>query len=210
MHRQDLFLAGSDTTSGTVDWAMSELLRDPKKMSILKAEINSVVGEKVQVEESDISRLPYLQAVIKETFRFHPLAPFLVPHEARSTIEINGYTIPKNAQILVNVYASGRDPTIWAEADKFMPERFLEDSMKSIDFRGSDFELIPFGAGRRICPALPLANRMVHLMLATFVHNFDWKLENGMAPEEIDMNDKFGLSLQRAVPLRAIPVLTCD
>ncbi|KAL0425901.1 UNVERIFIED_CONTAM: cytochrome [Sesamum radiatum] len=197
----DLFLAGTDTTSGTVEWAMTELMRQPEKISRIRDEIRSLIGENSHVQESDISRLPYLQAVVKETFRLHPAAPFLVPHKAVSDIEINGYMVPKDAQILVNVWASGRDPYKWVESDAFVPERFLEHNM--IDYRGKDFELIPFGAGRRICPGLPLAHRMVHLMLATLIHNFGWELE--IKSKEIDMNEKFGLTLQKAIPLRVVP-----
>nr|WET52776.1 cytochrome P450 76S78 [Ajuga reptans] len=201
----DLFVAGSDTTSGTVEWAMTELLRNPDKMSKVRHEIRDIIGENKQVEESDIPRLPYLQAVVKETFRLHPAAPFLVPHMARSDVEVNGYIVPKHAQVLVNVWASGRDPSIWTDVDLFRPERFLNGN-DQIDFRGKDFELIPFGAGRRICPGLPLAHRMVHLMLATLVGNFGWNLIEGTKPNDIDMDEKFGLTLQKAVPLKAVPV----
>ncbi|KAL6494376.1 hypothetical protein OROGR_031176 [Orobanche gracilis] len=202
----DLFVAGTDTTSSTVEWAMTELLRSPDKMSRVRDEIKNVIRQKGQVEESDIPSLPYLQAVVKETFRLHPAAPLLVPRKAESDIEINGYLVPKNAQILVNVWASGRDPKFWTHIDLFLPERFLTGKFGNTDFRGKDFELIPFGAGRRICPGLPLAYRMVHLMIATLVCNFGWNLEHGgMKQEELDMDEKFGLTLQRAIPLKAIP-----
>ncbi|KAL0425900.1 UNVERIFIED_CONTAM: cytochrome [Sesamum radiatum] len=179
---------------------MTELMRQPDKMLRIRDEIRSLIGENNHVQESDISRLPYLQAVVKETFRLHPAGPFLVPHKAVSDVEINGYMVPKDAQILVNVWASGRDPCTWVESDAFMPERFLDHN---IDYRGKDFELIPFGAGRRTCPGLPLAHRMVHLMLATLIHNFGWELE--IKSKEIDMNEKFGLTLQKAIPLRVVP-----
>lgn len=201
----DLFVAGTDTTASTVHWAMTELLRNPEKLLKAKHELSSIVGENEQVEESDISKLPYLQAVIKETFRYHPPGPFL-SHKAEHVVEINGYMIPKNSQILVNLWATGRDSNVWINPDSFEPERFLDSS---IDVRsGQNFELIPFGAGRRICPGLPLAYRMVHLMVASLIYNFDWKLEPGMEPKDIDLNEKFGLSLQKAVPLKAIPIKT--
>ncbi|XP_042012214.1 cytochrome P450 76T24-like [Salvia splendens] len=201
----DLFVAGTDTTSGTVEWAMTELIRNPQKLEKLRNEIRSFMSEhgKQQVQESDISSLPYLQAVVKETFRLHPTAPFLLPHKASSDVEINGYIVPENAQILINVWASGRDSNIWKNPNEFLPERFLNEN-GNVDFKGRDFELIPFGAGRRICPGLPLADRMVHLMLVTFVGNYEWKLEN-IKPEEMDMNENFGITLQKAVPLKAIP-----
>lgn len=183
---------------------MAELIRSPTKMSKLREEIKSFVEENGQFEEPDIPRLPYLQAVVKETFRLHPAAPLLLPRKAISDVEINGFVVPENAQILVNVWASGRDPSVWAKADEFVPERFLNEN-DGVDFRGRDFELIPFGAGRRICPGLPLAYRMVHQMLVTFVGSFEWKLE-GIKPEEMDMNEKFGLTLQKALSLKAIPI----
>ncbi|KAK6162409.1 hypothetical protein DH2020_002250 [Rehmannia glutinosa] len=205
----DLFVAGTDTTSGTVEWAMTELLCNPEKLSRVRNEITNIIGENKQVQESDIPRLPYLQAVVKETFRLHPAAPFLVPHKAEADVEINGYIVPKNAQVLVNVWASGRDSGIWPNADSFLPERFLDHNYDKIDFRGNDFELIPFGAGRRICPGLPLAYRMVHLMLATLVGNFGWELEENVKPQELDMNEMFGLTLQKAIPLKAVPTKLC-
>ncbi|KAL0464692.1 UNVERIFIED_CONTAM: cytochrome [Sesamum latifolium] len=122
--------------------------------------------------------------------------------KAVDDVEINGYIVPKNAQVLVNVWAMGRDSSVWPNPDAFMPERFLETET---DVHGQHFELLPFGGGRRICVGLPLAYRMVHLMLATFISSFDWKLEQGLKPEEIDMDERFGLTVQKAVPLMAVP-----
>ncbi|XP_065859477.1 cytochrome P450 76T24-like [Euphorbia lathyris] len=197
----DLFVAGTDTTAKTLEWGMAELLRNPEKLSELKKELKEVEG---QIQESDIHRLPYLQATVKEIFRLHPAGPFLVPHKAESEVEIGGFKIPKYAQILVNVWAMGRDGSIWENPDRFEPERFLGSK---IDVKGRDFELIPFGAGRRICPGLPLAHRMLHLMLASLVQSFDWKLANGIEPKELDMTESFGLSLSKAQPLLATPCL---
>lgn len=200
----DLFVAGTDTTSSTVEWAMSELLRHPDKLLKVKNELREVIGKNEQVTESDISRLSYLRAVVKETFRLHPAGPLLVPHKSEEDTEINGYTIPRNAQILINAWAIGRDSNTWLDPELFIPERFLEIET---DFKGQHFELVPFGAGRRICPGLPLANRMVHLMVATLVHNFDWELDGGLKPDELDMNERFGLSLQKTISLKAVPIV---
>ncbi|KAG8377497.1 hypothetical protein BUALT_Bualt08G0039100 [Buddleja alternifolia] len=193
----------ADTITDSVQWTMAELLRNPEKMSKVKDELSSIIAENKQVEESDISRLSYLNAVIKETFRCHPAVPFLIPHKAETDITINGYIIPKNAQILVNVWAIGRDSRIWSNPDSFEPERFLDGK---IDYKGHDFELITFGSGRRICPGMLLAHLMVHLMVATLIHNFNWKLEPGIEPEQLDMNEMYGISLHKAVPLKASPV----
>ncbi|KAM5569766.1 geraniol 8-hydroxylase-like [Rosa sericea] len=200
----DLFAAGTETTSATMEWVMAELLCNPEVLSKAQAELKQVIGKGKLVEESDIVRLPYLQAIIKETFRLHPTIPFLLPRKAGANIEIGGYIIPKNAQVLINVWAIGRDPLIWENPSLFKPERFLglEDQ---IDVTGRNFELIPFGGGRRICPGLPLAMRMLPLMLGSLLNCFDWKLEDGVVPETINMEEKFGITLQKAQPLRAVP-----
>ncbi|KAL2472363.1 Cytochrome [Abeliophyllum distichum] len=146
----DLFAGGLHTVSSTVEWAITELIRNPEKMLKARNELWDVVGGNEQAKESDISRLPYLQSVVKETFRYHPVGPFLIPHKAEADVEINGYVVPKNAQILVNIWAIGRDSSIWLNPDSFEPERFLNCKT---DIKGQDFELIPFGSGRRMCPA---------------------------------------------------------
>ena len=200
---QDLFVAGTDTTSSTLEWAMAELLHNPEKLLKAQVELLQTIGKDKQVKESDITRLPFLQAVVKETFRLHPVVPFLIPHRVEEDRDIDGLTVPKNAQVLVNAWAIGRDPNIWENPNSFVPERFLELDM---DVKGQNFELIPFGAGRRICPGLPLATRMVHLMLASLIHSCDWKLEDGITPENMNMEDRFGITLQKAQPLKAIPI----
>ncbi|KAL0397584.1 UNVERIFIED_CONTAM: cytochrome [Sesamum calycinum] len=199
----DLFVAGTDTTSSTVEWAMAELMRNPEILSKARTELRNVVGQNEEVQESDISRLPYLQAVVKETFRLHPTIPLLLPRKAVEDVEINGFIVPQNTQVLVNVWAIGRDSSVWPNPDVFMPERFMETET---DFHGQHFELLPFGGGRRICLGLPLAHRMVHLVLATLISNFDWKLEEGLKLEDVDMKEKFGLTLKKAIPLKALPL----
>ncbi|GKU95412.1 hypothetical protein SLEP1_g8776 [Rubroshorea leprosula] len=183
---------------------MAELLRNPNVLLKARRELAETIGKGKQVEESDISRLPYLQAIIKETTRLHPAVPLLLPRRAGADTEVCGFTVPEGAQVLVNAWAIGRDPSIWEMPNCFMPERFLESE---IDVKGRDFELIPFGGGRRICPGLPLAMRMLHLMLGSLINCFDWKLEDGVTPENMDMDEKFGITLQKAEPLRAIPFL---
>ncbi|PRQ19602.1 putative geraniol 8-hydroxylase [Rosa chinensis] len=200
----DLFAAGTDTSSATMEWAMAELLRNPEILSKAQAELEQVIGKGKLVEESDIVRLPYLQAIIKETFRVHPTVPFLLPRKAEANIEIGGYIIPKGARVLINFWAISRDPITWDNPNLFMPERFLGLD-NQIDVTGKNFELIPFGGGRRICPGLPLAIRMLYLMLGSLINCFDWELEDGVVPETMNMEDKFGLTLQMAQPLRAVP-----
>lgn len=200
----DLFVGGTDTTSGTVEWAMTELIRNPAKMAKAQAEMDEILGKDYAfVRESDIARLPYLQAIVKEALRLHPPGPFLIPHKANADVDLCGYVVPRNSQLLVNVWAMGRDPATWRDPTEFCPERFMEGG---VDFKGQHFELLSFGTGRRICPGLPLAYRMLHLMLANLVYRFEWELENGMRGEDVDMTDKFGLTLQKGKPLLVVPV----
>ncbi|KAK9666568.1 hypothetical protein RND81_14G194500 [Saponaria officinalis] len=200
----DIFDAGTDTTASTLEWAMAELVKNPNIMSKVQNEFQQVLGENCSlIQESDMNNLPYLQAIIKETFRLHPPTVFLLPRKAQVDVSLYGYTVPKNAQLLVNLWAIGRDPKVWDNPELFLPERFLGSTL---DFKGRDFELLPFGAGRRICPGLGFANRMLSLMLANLLHSFDWKLANGMEPKDLDMEEKFGITLQKVVPLQLIPI----
>nr|WET52779.1 cytochrome P450 76B128 [Ajuga reptans] len=199
----DLFVAGTDTTSSTLEWAMAEALKNPETIKKAKAELEQVVGKGKVVDEADISRLPYLRCMVKETLRIHPPVPFLIPRRVEQDVEVCGYTVPANSQVFVNAWAIGRDAEVWESPLEFKPERFLESE---IDMRGRDFELIPFGAGRRICPGLPLAVRMVPVMLGSLLNSFDWKLDGGIGPKELDMEEKFGITLQKAQPLRAVPI----
>ncbi|CAO2835315.1 unnamed protein product [Amaranthus hypochondriacus] len=200
----DFFTAGTDTTSSTLEWAMTELLHNPEKMAKVQSELEQVLGKNNRVvRESDIPNLPYVQAIVKETLRLHPTTVFLLPRKASNDVELHGYVVPKNAQIFVNVWAISRDPNHWVNPDSFSPERFLE---REIDWKGQDFEYLPFGGGRRICPGDTLAFRMLNLMLGNLLHGFNWKIGDGLRPQDLDMNDKFGITIQKAISLRAIPM----
>lgn len=199
----DLFVAGTDTTSNTLEWAMTEVLRKPDTMAKAKDELEKVIGKGKIVEEKDLMKLPYLQCIIKETLRIHPSIPFLIPRKLDNQVKLNGYTIPKGTQVLVNAWAIGRDPAIWEDSLEFRPERFLT---AGLDVQGQDFELITFGAGRRICPGLQLAIRMIPMMLGSLLNNFDFNLDTKIRHEEIDMKERFGITLQKAEPLCVFPV----
>ncbi|GMH29836.1 hypothetical protein Nepgr_031679 [Nepenthes gracilis] len=200
----DLFVAGTDTTSTTFEWAMTELIRNPEKLEKARAELRHIIGNGNLDKEEDIAQLPYLQAVVKETLRLHPAVAFLIPRKVSMDVHISGYTVPKGAQVLVNVWAMGREESVWEAANSFIPERFMESN---IDVKGGNFELLPFGAGRRICLGMPLANRMVPYMLGSLIHSFNWKLEDGIV--HMNMDDKFGFTVMKALPLRAIPFPSC-
>ncbi|KAK2985113.1 hypothetical protein RJ640_022991 [Escallonia rubra] len=171
-------------------------------MEKLRNELGREIGTADSVKESHLSQLPYLHACVKETLRLHPPAPFLLPHRALETCEVMNYTIPFNSQVIVNVWAIGRDPMVWTDPLSFKPERFLDSD---VDFSGQDFELLPFGAGRRMCPGLPLGIKQVHLIVATLIHRFEWLLPNDEDPLLLDMNEKFGITLEKEQPLLLIP-----
>ncbi|XP_052179859.1 flavonoid 3'-monooxygenase [Diospyros lotus] len=202
----DLFTAGTDTSASTIEWAMAELIRHPKILARAQIELDSVVGPNRMVTEPDLAKLTFLQAIIKETFRLHPSTPLSLPRMAAESCEINGYFIPKGSTLLVNVWAIARDPEAWANPLEFRPERFLPGGERpNADVRGNDFEVIPFGAGRRICAGMSLGLRMVQLVTATLIHAFDWALPEGQEPEKLNMDEAYGLTLQRAVPLMVHP-----
>nr|GFB87715.1 geraniol 8-hydroxylase-like [Tanacetum cinerariifolium] len=181
---------------------MTELLLNPDILLRVREEVSQKLEQEGKVEESKVLDLPYLQAVIKETMRLHFAAPLLAPHKTMSEVKIGNYIVPKNTQILVNAWAIARDERHWENPMEFLPDRFLKK--KLLDYKGQNFEFIPFGSGRRRCPGMPLAHRMVSLIVASFVYHFDWKLP--FPKEEMDMNDVFGLTLLKAKPLIATPI----
>lgn len=181
---------------------MAEMLRNPDKMKKTQAELAEIIGKGKAIEETDVARLPYLLCVVKETLRLHPAVPLLIPRTVEQEVEVCGYRVPKGSRVLVNAWAIGRDETVWEDPLAFKPERFLDSEL---DVRGRDFELIPFGAGRRICPGLPLAIRTIPVMLGSLLNSFNWKLEGGVAPKDLDMDEKFGITLRKANPLLAVP-----
>ncbi|PIA35290.1 hypothetical protein AQUCO_03600159v1 [Aquilegia coerulea] len=197
----EMFIAGTDTTTSTLEWAMAELLQNPMAMNKAQDELR---GSQGVLAENDMKTLPYLTAVIKETLRLHPPLPFLVPHKAMDTCKMFGYYIPKETQILVNVWAIGRDRKSWKDPLIFKPERFLE--MNMVDYKGHNFEYLPFGSGRRICPAIPLVSLVLPLALGSLMYSFDWVLPNGLKPENMDMSERLGITLRKAVPLKVLPV----
>ncbi|XP_051207084.1 cytochrome P450 76M5 [Lolium perenne] len=201
----DLFVAGTDTNSLTVEWTMAELLRQPAIMSKVRSELQLVLGSKQHPDESDISSLPYLHTVVMETMRHHPPSPLLMPRKAMAEgAEVGGFSVPKGAMVIINLWAIMRDPATWTNPEEFVPERFIK---VDTDFRGMDrFDFIPFGAGRRACPGMPMATRSVMLILASLLHAFEWRLPEGMRPCDVDIRDRFGTSLNMVTPLKAMPV----
>ncbi|KAK9668268.1 hypothetical protein RND81_13G046300 [Saponaria officinalis] len=207
----DAIIGGMDTTSSTVELAMAQILKHPEIMRKIQEELTEIVGLNNTIDESHLSKLKYLNAVLKETLRLHPAVPLFVPHRPKTSTTVGGYTVPKDSQIFINVWAIHRDPQLWENPTEFRPKRFLNGSEKS-DFMGKQFEYLPFGSGRRMCPGkqfeyLPFGSgrRMVPrmLVLGSLLHCFEWKLPNDTV--DVDLTEKFGIVVRKSTPLLAVP-----
>ncbi|XP_010519601.1 PREDICTED: cytochrome P450 71B11-like [Tarenaya hassleriana] len=201
----NILLAGIDTSAQTVTWAMTHLIRNPRVMEKVQAEIRERVTDKDNITEEDMEHLDYLKSVIKETLRMSPVVPLLIAREAMRDMKINGYEIPKKTRIQINARAVHHDPDVWKDPDNFIPERFMDNN---VDYKGQNFELIPFGGGRRMCPGLGLGMALVQLSLMNLLYRFDWKLPDGMKMEDVDLEESFGIVISKKVPLQLVPVLT--
>ncbi|KAK1300631.1 Cytochrome P450 71A9 [Acorus calamus] len=196
----DLFFGGTDTAAATLVWGMTDLIRCPRAMRRLQRELREGLGEgeKPVVEENDLERFPYLKQVVKETFRMHPPSVLLIQRECTEDCVIDGYDVRAGTRAFVNVWAIGRDPKTWDDPDEFRPERFENGD---VDYKGQHFELLPFGAGRRVCPAVTLGEAIVKLALANVVRRFDWEPPEGTRREDVDTEEAFGLIVHKKSPL---------
>ncbi|CAN0872305.1 Cytochrome P450 83B1 [Linum grandiflorum] len=191
----NVFIGGTDTSAAAVVWAMTYLMKNPIKMRKAQEEVRCAIGKKGFVNEQDIQQLSYLKAVVKETMRLQPAVPFLVPRESIENCNLGGYVIPAKTVIYLNAWAIGRDPEAWGEnPEEFKPERFIGNS---IDVKGVDFELIPFGGGRRICPGIHMGLSTVELSLANLLYAFDWEMPTGVKSEDLDMEISPGLAMHK-------------
>lgn len=196
----DMMVGGTDTSAATLEWAMLETLRHPVVIKRVQQELESVVGNNGPLRECDVPSLEYLQCVVKETLRLHSTVPLLVPRESMEECTVAGYRIPAKTRVIVNAWAIGRDPLVWGDdALEFKPERFMH---RDIDVRGQNFELIPFGSGRRGCPGISVGLEVVALGLANLFHCFDWSLEYRDGVEEPEI---FGTTMPPRFPLFAVP-----
>ncbi|KQJ98344.1 indole-2-monooxygenase [Brachypodium distachyon] len=209
----DMFAAGTDTSYIVMEFVMAELMRKPHAMAKLQAEVRGQTPkDQHTVKEEDLSGMAYLKAVVKETLRLHPPVPLLLPRVAISSCDdVNGYAVPAGTHVVVNTWVLGRDAQSWGEnAEEFKPERFMLDGGSEVDYKGRDFQFLPFGAGRRICPGLGFGMASVETMLANLVYCFNWELPRGIREEDIDMADVFGLTMRRKEKLLLVPTIPPD
>nr|XP_043615494.1 cytochrome P450 CYP82D47-like [Erigeron canadensis] len=197
---QQILTAGLDTTSVTLTWALSLLLNNPKTLKIAQDELDEHVGRDRLVEESDLKNLIYLNAIIKETLRLYPPGPLSVPHESLEDCIVGGFNIPKGTRLLLNIWKVHHDPDIWPDPYEFQPERFLT-SHKDIDVKGNHYELLPFGSGRRMCPAVSFSLQVLGLTLASLIQQFVLKVPSN---DPIDMSETAGMTNNKATPLEVL------
>ncbi|XP_048335698.1 cytochrome P450 81Q32-like [Ziziphus jujuba] len=189
-----MILAGTDTSAVTLEWAMSNLLNHPHVLEKAKAELDAQIGQQRLVDESDLSKLPYLQNIISETLRLYPAAPLLGPHFSSEDCTVGGYHRPCDTILLVNAWAIHRDPELWDDPESFKPERFENGEVEI-------YKLMPFGIGRRACPGIGLAQRVVGLTLASLIQCFEWER---VSEKLVDMTEGNGLTMPKALPLEAM------
>ncbi|XBI82511.1 hypothetical protein VPH35_091185 [Triticum aestivum] len=207
----DAFLGGVDTSSVTILWAMSELIRKPQVLKKVQEEIRAAVAvngnNEQRVQPDDLPKLTYLKMVVKETLRLHPPVTLLLPRETLRRVEIGGYDVPAGTRVLVNAWAIGRDPASWGQdAAEFQRERFESGGRHGeVDFRGAHLELMPFGAGRRICPGLAMGVANVEFTLANMLYGFEWELPEGTVAEKLSMEEAGRLTFHRKTPLVLLP-----
>ncbi|KAK2657567.1 hypothetical protein Ddye_010619 [Dipteronia dyeriana] len=193
-----MLLAGTDTSAVTMEWAMSNLLNHPEVMKKARDELDAQVGQQRLIDEPDLSKLQYLQSIISETLRLYPAAPLLLPHMPSSDCTVGGYDVPANTILMVNAWAIHRDPNLWEDPISFKPERF-ESHLDGGDQLGH--KLMPFGMGRRACPGMGLAQRVMGLTLGSLIQCFEWERVDD---NEIDMKEGKGTTMPKAKPLVAM------
>ncbi|CAI9104411.1 OLC1v1003074C1 [Oldenlandia corymbosa var. corymbosa] len=194
----NVFIAGSDTSSALIVWAMTALMQSPSIMKRVQAEVRDMVEKKGGKWEEVLQELPYLDAVIKETLRLYPPTPLLLPRETLDYCNIEGFDIEPKTMVFINAWAIARDPTNWQNPTQFIPDRFLNSN---VDVKGSDFELIPFGTGRRRCPGISLGLSTTKVTLAKLLYSFNWELPPGMKAEDIDTDGLPGATMHKRIPL---------
>lgn len=192
-----MIAGATDTSAVTNEWAMAEIIRNPKTQRKIQDEIDAVVGLQRTVTEADLPKFPYLMCVVKETFRLHPAGPFAIPRESMQDTKVAGYDIPQGTRVLLNFYSLGRSERIWEEPGEFRPERWAEEDLAQI--QDAQFRIMPFGNGRRGCPGSHLGSTMVLLTLSRLVHGFSWTFPGGVTSETVDMSESFGTT----IPMRS-------
>ncbi|KAK3228444.1 hypothetical protein Dsin_000325 [Dipteronia sinensis] len=192
---------GTDTTATALEWGIAQLIANPDVQTKLFDEIQKTVGDR-KVDESDVDKMPYLQAVVKELLRKHPPTYFSLTHAVTESTTLAGYDIPADANVEIFLPAVSEDPKLWSNPEKFDPDRFVS-GREDADITGvTAVKMMPFGVGRRICPGLGMATVHVHLMMARMVQEFEW---SAYPPNsDIDFTGKLEFTVVMNKTLRAM------
>jgi cytochrome P450 len=189
-----MLLAGTRTLSTSLEWAVCNLLNHPDVERKAREELYTQIGQDHTVDEADISKLPYLQSVILESLRLHPVVPLLAPHMSSADCTIGGYDVPAGTILFANAWGIHRDPTLWNDPTSFKPERFE-------NWKSEAYTHMPFGMGRRACPGEGLAQRIMAITLGSLIQCFEWEKVDG---KDIDMTDKMHTLMCRVEPAEAM------
>lgn len=204
-----MFIGATDTTMSTLEWAMTELMRQPNIMRKAQQEVQEVVGKKSKIDAVDVNNMSYLKCVVKETLRLHAPVPLLLPRETAATARLGGYDIPCKARVYVNAWAIQRDPNVWDSAEEFIPERFENKNSTDIAL-DPDFKFVVFGGGRRACAGMSYGLTTIEYVLANLLYWFDWKLPAGVTAKDLDTSEIFALTIMKKVPLHLLPISRHD
>ncbi|XP_073121566.1 cytochrome P450 81Q32-like [Henckelia pumila] len=190
-----LIVGGTETSSLTIEWAMSLLVNNPHVLQKARQELDSRIGFRRLIKEEDLSNLPYLGSIISETFRLFPVGPLLVPHQSSEDCVVGGYDIPRGTTLFINAWAIHRDPKLWDEPTVFNPDRF------DGNYQVYNHKFMPFGMGRRSCPGSGLGLRTVGLALGFLIQCFEWERTT---IEEVELDEGVGLSMPKMKPLEVM------
>ncbi|XP_068635782.1 cytochrome P450 89A2-like [Aristolochia californica] len=207
----EFLIAGTDNTSTAMQWIMANIVKYPQVQEKIVEEIERIVRERKShggeeenhadfIKEEELQKMKYLKAVVMEALRRHPPMHFVLPHAVKEEADINGYIIPKGTSVNFMVAEMGMDEKVWKDPKEFKPERFLED--EEVDITGTrEIKMMPFGAGRRICPGLGLAMLHLEWFVANLVKEFEWKVKDG---EEVDLSEKLEVTIVMKNPLNVV------
>ncbi|XP_019631170.1 PREDICTED: cytochrome P450 2U1-like isoform X1 [Branchiostoma belcheri] len=178
----DLFIAGTETTTTTLLWSLLFMTLNPDIQSKVQQELDAVVGEGLPAL-SHRSQLPYVSACLLEVMRIRTLGPLSVPHATTEAVNVQGYHIPKGTQVLPNLYSLHMDPAYWPDPERFDPGRFLDAEGNVINKPES---FMPFGGGRRVCLGEQLARMELFLFFSTLLQFFTFRTPEGANPPTTD------------------------
>ncbi|KDO50377.1 hypothetical protein CISIN_1g010151mg [Citrus sinensis] len=202
----NVFVGATDTSAALMTWAMTNVVKNPRVMEKAQKEVRDLIGDKGFVDEDDLEKLPYIKAILKETFRLYPPVP-IIPRETTKSCVIDGYQVPAKTLVYLNGWAISRDPEVWERPDDFDPDRFIIGDKSNIELTGqNNYELIPFGGGRRFCPGIHMGIANLELAIANLLYKFDWEMPARMKIQDLDFDIAPGIIMHKKHPLYLVAI----